>query len=31
VAGAPMLEDLSDDALLALLDELSLDQPGGAA
>ena len=31
VAGAPMLEDLSDDALMALLDELSLEQPGGAA
>lgn len=31
VAGAPMFEDLSDDALLALLDELSLDQAGGSA
>ena len=31
VAGAPMFEDLSDDALLALLDELSLDQSGGSA
>jgi anti-sigma factor RsiW len=35
VAGAPMFDemfaDLSDDALMALLDELSLDQSGGSA
>ena len=31
VAGAPMFEGLSDDALLALLDELSLEQSGGSA
>ena len=35
VAGAPlfeeMFEDLSDDALRALLDELSIDQAGGSA
>ncbi|HUF76118.1 MAG TPA: zf-HC2 domain-containing protein [Longimicrobiales bacterium] len=31
VAGAPMFEGLSDDALVALLDELSLEQSGGAA
>jgi len=31
VAGAPLLEELSDEALVALLDELTLDQAGGAA
>jgi hypothetical protein len=31
VAGAPMFDGLSDEALGALLDELSLDQTGGAA
>jgi anti-sigma factor RsiW len=29
VAGAPLFEGLSDEALVALLDELSLDGPGG--
>lgn len=31
VAGAPHLDDLSDDALLQLLDELSAGSPGGSA
>jgi hypothetical protein len=31
VAGAPMFEGLSDDALVALLDYLSVEQSGGAA
>ncbi|HSH75772.1 MAG TPA: zf-HC2 domain-containing protein [Longimicrobiales bacterium] len=31
VAGAPLLEGLSDEALVQLLDELSLAAPGGAA
>lgn len=31
VAGAPTLEDLSDDELARLLDELSTGGPGGAA
>jgi anti-sigma factor RsiW len=30
VAGAPMFDGLSDEALVALLDELSLEGPGGA-
>jgi hypothetical protein len=31
VAGAPLFEGLSDEALLTLLDEMSLDGSGGAA
>ena len=31
VAGAPMFESLSDEALVVLLDELSVEQAGGAA
>ena len=31
VAGAPMLDELSDEALVALLDEISLGDAGGSA
>jgi hypothetical protein len=31
LAGAPLFDGLSDEALVALLDELSLEGPGGAA
>jgi len=31
VAGAPLFDGLSDDALMTLLDEISLDGAGGAA
>jgi hypothetical protein len=31
VAGAPALDDLSDEALLTLLDEMGADPSGGAA
>jgi hypothetical protein len=31
IAGAPALDDLSDEALMTLLDELGADGSGGAA